>query len=534
MKSVNFLDFLDKRKTALVNESFSEKTIDKGIELITKILNKHIDGLIPLEGIVINKIEDKKVYSKQFMVLHNKNFGKTSLFQINFVNNEVYSIDFFNDLELLFNGKSKANLTIYTLGKSVAYYLPIIWTVAVKQNYSLSEKEAIELGRSVFKSSKVKESKMYIGALEYRIFENVSSKEIDEIFKMTTEAVDQDLKDFKNKKRDERDEAFHNRKNSIDDYNRYKELDKEYHAIYDAIKGGVTTLQELKIVLKHNMNITMEFDDELEKINTDFKAKTEDPKIVFKKMAAYVNMVIDGTNPSVILCGAPGVGKTYRIKQQLKAHKYVEGQNLFTIKGKCTPRVLYTTLYDFQKKGEIVVIDDADGLVGPKAPEDCINILKGALDSTSDDEGRLVSYGIAGKLIDDEGMELPKRFYYNGGIIVITNYNAGSLDTALRGRSFIQDIQFTTEDVLKIIKDLMPSLDPQHLKEKSKQKAYDYLVELAEKKEKMEISIRTFTICAKIFESCSDMEDMSDDDCKAMIKEQMRLQSLRASRNAKY
>ena len=528
MKSLNFLEFLDKRKNALINEAFSEKTINKGIELITNILNKHIDGLIPLEGIVINKVEDKKVYSKQFMVLHSKKFGKTSMFQINFINNEIYSVDFFNDLELLFNGKSKANLTIYTSGKSIAYYLPIIWTVAVKQNYDLSEKEAVTLGRSVFKSDKIKESKYYIGALEYRLFENVPTEEIDNLFKITLEAlVDKDLKDYKEKKRAERDEAFYKRKDSIDDYQRYKNLDAEYHAIYDAIKGGVTTLQELKIILKHNLNISMEFDDELEKINDEFKEKTEDPKIVFKKMAAYINMVINGTNPSVILCGAPGVGKTYRVKQQLKANGYEEGKNLFTIKGKCTPRVLYSTLYNYKKKGEIVVIDDADGLVGPKAPEDCINILKGALDSTSDSEGRLVSYGIAGKILDDEGMELPKRFHYNGGIIVITNYNAGSLDTALRGRSFMQDIHFSTDDLLNIIKDLMPSLDPQHLKEKSKQKAYDYLVELSKDKEKMEISIRTFIICAKIFESCSGIDDISDDDCKAMIKEQMRLQAER-------
>ena len=42
---------------------------------------------------------------------------------------------------------------------------------------------------------------------------------------------------------------------------------------------------------------------------------------------------------------------------------------------------------------KIIVIDDADALVGPKAPEIAINILKAALDSTADDEGRLVSFG---------------------------------------------------------------------------------------------------------------------------------------------
>ena len=244
-------------------------------------------------------------------------------------------------------------------------------------------------------------------------------------------------------------------------------------------------------------------------------------------------MVIKGINPSVILCGAPGVGKTYNVKKQLKAAGYNEGHNLCTIKGKCTPRVLYMTLMDYKDKNDIVLIDDADGLVGPGAPEDCINILKAALDSTSDDEGRLVSYGVAGKFVDDEGNPIPKRFYYNGGIIVITNYQAGSLDSALRGRSFIQDIHFTKEDVLQRIKEIMPDIDKEHLSANSKIKAYDYLEELSNKDAEMEVSIRTFSICAKIFETAAGDSDFTDEDAKSMIKEQMKLQAQRSGRSKK-
>ena len=133
-------------------------------------------------------------------------------------------------------------------------------------------------------------------------------------------------------------------------------------------------------------------------------------------------------------------------------------------------------------KNNIVLIDDADALVGPKAPEDCINILKAALDSTSSDEGRLVSYGVGGKLQDDDGNDVPKKFYYRGGVIVLTNYNAGQLDTAFRGRSYVQDIYFTPEQVLQIIRDLMPTMDANRLSAKAKMKAYDYLMELYESK----------------------------------------------------
>ena len=130
-------------------------------------------------------------------------------------------------------------------------------------------------------------------------------------------------------------------------------------------------------------------------------------------------------------------------------------------------------------------------------------------------------------------MEIPKRFYFNGGIIVITNWNAGKLDTALRGRSYIQDISFTTEEILEIIKNLMPAIDPDRLSAKSKIKAFDYLNELLQKDAEMEVSIRTFSICAKIFEATSGDSEFSDEDAKSMIKEQMRLQAARITGRGK-
>ena len=65
-------------------------------------------------------------------------------------------------------------------------------------------------------------------------------------------------------------------------------------------------------------------------------------------------------------------------------------------------------MYNNKEKGKIIVIDDADSLVGPKAPEIVINILKAALDSTADDEGRLVTYKVTGDLKDEDGIVIPK------------------------------------------------------------------------------------------------------------------------------
>ena len=529
-----FLNFLETRKQ-FITEGFESKKLDKVIELIDSTLKKHISGLVPLVGYAKTKQGTSEYMSKQYMIVPKKNPDKSTLFQINFAqsknNIDVYSIDFFDDMDLLFDGKAKSKLTIYTMGSSIVYFLPIIWTVASNGNYNLSEKEAIKIGRGKYN---VKESyKYYVGALEYNIYENLSDSVIYDAWKLKINEADEEVRKYKSQKQAELRDAQQHKNDSPEAKDRWKKAVADIKEIDAAIRGGANTLGELKLALKHNVGISAEIDKTTKEAEKKFEEEHEDPDLVFKKMQKYVKMVIKGINPSVILCGAPGVGKTYNVKKQLKAADYHEGHNMCTIKGKCTPRVLYMTLYEYQDKNNIVLIDDADGLVGPGAPEDCINILKAALDSTSDDEGRLVSYGVSGKLMDDEGTPIPKRFYYNGGIIVITNYQAGSLDSALRGRSFVQDIHFTKEDVLHRIKQLMPDIDPEHLSSKSKIKAYDYLSELTDSNIEMEVSIRTFSICAKIFETSEGDEDFTDDDAKAMIKEQMKLQAARRERGSK-
>ncbi len=530
-----FLEYLEERNKYVVNEAFQEKDVEKACDAVDKILKKHITGLLPLVGFVEVKEGDKLLLSKQYMVLDKKNPENTSMFQINFDKSSssvaAYSIDFFQDCNFFMQGKGKSTLTLYTLGTSLVFFLPIIWEVVNHKNYKLSEKEAIELGRKVFKNKDVKESLYWYGAAKYRIIEGLSDNVISETFKLNVnEDEKDDIKKYKKQKQVTAHDAYIHRKDSQEAKNYYEKVDAEYKAVKNAIAGGAETWEELKLATKSNVKVQLEIDEKINELQEKLEKEAEeheDPDTVFKKMQGYVKMVIKGLTPAVILCGAPGVGKTYRVKQLLKANGYNEGHNLFTIKGKCTPRMLYLAMYDHKDKKDILLIDDADSLVGPGAPEDCINILKAALDSTSDDEGRLVSYSVSGPLKDDEGLEIPKRFYYNGGVIVITNWNAGKLDTALRGRSYVQDIHFSVKEVLEIINKLMPAIDPAHLSPKSKMKAYEYLVDLAEKGSEMEISIRTFGLCAKIYESCNNDPDFGDEVAQMMIKEQMRLQAQR-------
>ena len=536
---MNFLEFVEKRNSdkqnkTIITEGFKNSDLGKAQKLILKMLRKNTGETIISLGNFNLTVGKEECTSELFICAKSKN---PICFTLNWLNDgkssQIYSISFFKNMNVFFDGRGKSDLTIESFGCSIAYLLPIIAYVVNTGDFNLQKNDATKFVKALF-GEKVSEGRMYefyIGALKYNIVENVKESLVKETFLSTIkESSYEDLLKWKKEKLQTAKEASAHKNDSPEAYQLSKDLAKEYEEIKNAIKGGATSIEEVQLALQKSVNVVVQDFEGSNKIEDEINKLKKDPEQVFKEMRKYVKMVIKGITPSVILCGAPGVGKTFKVKQELKAAGYHEGHNLCTIKGKCTPRVLYTTLLDNKNKGDIVVIDDADGLVGPKAPEDCINILKAALDSTGDDEGRLVSYGVAGVIRDDEGMELPKKFYYNGGCIVITNYNAGQLDTALRGRSFIQDIHFTTEDVLKIIKKLLPELDPEHLSPKAKMQAYEYLVKLNEQKSKMEISLRTFGICAKIFEACNDDPDFDDEDAESMVTEQMKLQASRGGK----
>lgn len=542
-----FLEFVQQRKNQqIVAESFNDKNIDEACNLISDILKKHITRkMLVMPGFVQNKIGSDMFYSKQYVVV-GKDPGKNdTVFELNWSQKDgkwnIYSIDFFNNEDILWQGKAKAALSLYTLGSSIVYFLPIIWSVVNSGNFNISKEKAIALGRSMFKNTKVKESKYCVGDIDYTIVENVSDSVIRETFNLRTinEAgdwgQDQDVTDYLAQLRAIRNEKELHRHDGPEEKEAARKASKEYWDTVNKVKAGAKTMADLKLAVKKDVQVYTQESDTEKKHESEIKKEHIDPETQFKMMEKYVNMVIKGINPSVILCGAPGVGKTYRVKKVLRGNGYHEGaasadKKMMTIKGKMSTRQLYMALYEMQDKGNVLVIDDADSVVGPKAPEDSINILKAALDSTSDDEGRLVTYAITGKLQDEEGNDIPKRFYYRGSVIIITNYSVGQLNTALRGRSYVQDLDFNVDDVLQIIKKLLPDMVKEnHLHAESGTQAYDYLTELKNNNSKMEVSLRTFVMCAKMYEANRD--ETNDKIVRLMIKQNMENMALRGGKS---
>lgn len=549
---MNFLEFVKSKESItesrqIINEAFQVKDVDKAHKLMLKLFKDKIGKNVIMDpSPIATKVDGKDAISITFIALKDKK-NIDVMWNLNYLvegkSAAVYSIDFFTASQaeaLLFgNGEATSALSIFTMGQSVAYFIPLIIHVVKNHDFSLGKDEAKDITKTVFAN----ECRIWhYGAMPFKIYESMKPSTIETAFHLSQghHLVDNgsdfiwetEAEDVKKKVRKAEVESWATKGDSEEARRRSLELDKEYREICKAIKGGATTLKDLELSLGHKIKVAYDVDDSINDAQkkVDEAAKKKDPEQAFKEMQGYVKTVIKGLQPGCILCGAPGIGKTYRVLQQLKAAGYQRGKNLQIIKGKCSPRQLYIDLYSYQDKGDIILIDDADSLVGPKAPEDVINILKGALDSTSDDEGRLVSYKITGKIEDEEGNPIPKDFYYRGAVIVITNYSVGQLDTALRGRVFTQSLDFTTEQLLDIIKKLIPAIDPTRLSSASKMKAYDYLESLAKKGTDMEISIRSFATCARLYQVCEGDPDFSDEDAESMIAEQMMNQAIRGGK----
>lgn len=550
---MSYLDFVKNKElmnesSQFVLEAFKDEDYKKARKTIDSILRKEItSGHLAYYGSYVFTFNKKDTCVSELYTV-DKNGSYVGGFSINFLMSGKsmvpYSVSFFNaenTHKLLWGSDAvtvttKASLVIDMMGASIVYYIPIIANVMNSGKFDITSDEAVKQGRKVFNTkNECVEWPLHFGAQQYTIFEGMNPDKVREKFhlalghKYVKIGENYDWTINESELEDKKKEVYAQMKNASasGDKEAEKQLYKEYRKILNAIKGGATSIDDLECNVTRNVSVSNTVEGGA-KAQQQIERHKSDPKTAFKEMQMYVKMVIKGIQPAVILCGAPGIGKTYRIMQQLKAAGYtMTGDNV--IKGKCSPRQLYLTLYNNKDKGDMIVIDDADGLVGPKAPEDCINLLKAALDSTADDEGRLVSYKISGELKDDEGIPVPKSCYVKCGVIVITNYAVGQIDTALRNRAFTQSLDFDVKDLLQIVKDLMPNIEPNHLSMTSKAKAMDYLQKLVEDGKPIEVSIRSFITCARCYENAESDEELEY--AQHMIEEQMRNQSLRGGKH---
>ena len=233
--------------------------------------------------------------------------------------------------------------------------------------------------------------------------------------------------------------------------------------------------------------------------------ESRDPEVMFANLESLTKMVGRGIQPSLVITGMAGVGKTHLVKETLKQMGLRESYDFEHFKGKATAAGLFITLY--QNSDKIVVLDDCDSVF---KDDDAVNILKAALDSY---DTRRISYISTKPLKDEFGEPIPAHFEFTGKIIFISNIHQSKLDEAIRSRSFVADISMNTGQMFTRMEQLMQSMEPR-IPLAAKQQALDIMKELDAKFGGVDINLRSFIKAARI---CA----MGFEDPTMMVAEQI-------------
>lgn len=176
----------------------------------------------------------------------------------------------------------------------------------------------------------------------------------------------------------------------------------------------------------------------------------------FDFIANFVTMVADKIQPSMIVTGPGGLGKSTIVNKTLHAEGYVDVTNIEnfpegsviplkhyrSVKGFSTPKALFRLLYE--NKDSILVFDDCDNILLDSVST---NLLKGALDSSAE---RIISWNAEPRRGDTEE-QLPRSFRFTGGVIFISNLNKEKFPQALMDRSIGVDVSMTLDQKIERI-----------------------------------------------------------------------------------
>jgi len=240
------------------------------------------------------------------------------------------------------------------------------------------------------------------------------------------------------------------------------------------------------------------------------KSNKYDINTRFGFVEKLVNMVATGVQPSAVITGEGGLGKTYTVTKTLEANGFKDISDLadfqvgsvintrkcFTmVKGYSTAKGLYRTLFENNKS--IVVFDDCDAVL--KDPI-ALNLLKGALDSYGK---RIISWNADMK--DDD---LPRSFEFTGRVIFISNMDQDRIDQAIRSRSMMIDLSMTLDQKIDRMEFIAKS--DEFLPEYDATVKSDALKLIRSiKTECKEISLRTLIAVSKIRASNKDWKDLA-------------------------
>ena len=172
----------------------------------------------------------------------------------------------------------------------------------------------------------------------------------------------------------------------------------------------------------------------------------------FEILDDMTRAVKKGDVRAMIVTGPPGVGKSFGVEKVLSKHDVfadvANDQKLKkyeVVKGAMSAIGLYSKLYHFSEKKNILVFDDCDSVL---MDDLSLNILKAALDTS---KKRMIHWNTDSRLLRSEGV--PNSFEFKGGAIFMTNIKFDHVKSkklrdhleALESRCHYLDLTIDTE-----------------------------------------------------------------------------------------
>lgn len=202
-----------------------------------------------------------------------------------------------------------------------------------------------------------------------------------------------------------------------------------------------------------------DYEPEVEETDAEIIDRINDRFAVLSDMTqAACNSIVR----SLIVGGAPGVGKSFTVEKTLREVEACNGNinNYEVIKGTISPINLYKKLYEFRGEGNVLVFDDCDSVFFDQVS---LAVLKAALDSS---DRRVISWHTNSNDLRDS--EIPNSFIFHGSVIFITNMDMDNTSSkalkphfdAIISRSHYLDLTIKSErDKFLRIKGLVSGSD---------------------------------------------------------------------------
>jgi hypothetical protein len=247
---------------------------------------------------------------------------------------------------------------------------------------------------------------------------------------------------------------------------------------------GDKSLEQIKV---SDLVVASETDEEI----------IERLRLRFEVLKDMTRAVKEGTVRAMIVTGPPGVGKSFGVDEVLSRddlfNKLGERKPKYEIvKGAMSAIGLYTKLYQYSEKGNVIVFDDCDSVL---LDDLSLNILKAALDSS---KKRTISWNTDSRILRNEGV--PDKFEFKAGAIFITNIKFENVRSkklqdhlaALESRCHYVDLQMDTDRekclrIKQIVQDGM--LESYEFEDVQRDEVVDFVMENRAKMR--ELSLRT-------------------------------------------